>query len=455
MSAQKQGNVWYFGNHAGISFNSGSPIPLLDGLTDFAPPLGWNEGSSCISDSSGALLFYSNGEKIWDSQQDVMGNGNDLMGHSSSSASSLIVPSPNSSQFFYVFTTDASENSFENGLQYSVVDICLNEGRGDVVSEMKNISLYDDVAEKLACVRHSNQTDYWILSHGYGSNEFYAFHLTEQGIEDTIISIVGPTESLGWGGQLVISPNGQTISYTTPANIGYSYICDFNSQNGEVSNVLLLSSGTGEWGTSFSPDNTKLYCGTNITPALLYQYDITSGNLTDILASKTVIASISEPSRHHQLGPDGVIYIAVAGQQYLSAINEPNESGIICQYVEANTYLGGRYSSFGLPNMITSYSYSNDLISCSTSAVKSYNSERATVYPNPFHTQSRVVFESQLNQVTMQIYDLGGRLVYEKMEFSGSEFLINRDGLKQGLYTLIIANAGQLISSAKLVIVDF
>ncbi|WP_168196962.1 hypothetical protein [Flavobacterium alkalisoli] len=29
--AQKEANIWYFGQHAGLDFNSGIPVPLLDG----------------------------------------------------------------------------------------------------------------------------------------------------------------------------------------------------------------------------------------------------------------------------------------------------------------------------------------------------------------------------------------------------------------------------------------
>lgn len=53
---QKQGNIWYFGNHAGISFNSGSPVALTNGALTFPSGQGHNEGSSVISDSSGSLF---------------------------------------------------------------------------------------------------------------------------------------------------------------------------------------------------------------------------------------------------------------------------------------------------------------------------------------------------------------------------------------------------------------
>ena len=63
---QKQGNIWYFGNHAGLDFTSGNPVNLNDGQTYYVDcPACHCEGTSVIADSSGALLLYCNGRKVW------------------------------------------------------------------------------------------------------------------------------------------------------------------------------------------------------------------------------------------------------------------------------------------------------------------------------------------------------------------------------------------------------
>jgi hypothetical protein len=51
--AQGEANIWYFGSHAGLDFNSGSPVALTDGQ------LVTEEGCATISNSSGQLLFYT------------------------------------------------------------------------------------------------------------------------------------------------------------------------------------------------------------------------------------------------------------------------------------------------------------------------------------------------------------------------------------------------------------
>src|SRR6267142_6834319 len=80
--SQRQGNVWYFGDHAGVSFNSGIPVALTDGATFNTNQ--YSEGTTAISDSAGNLLFYSNGQKLWNRNNQVMPNGDSLLGNFSS-----------------------------------------------------------------------------------------------------------------------------------------------------------------------------------------------------------------------------------------------------------------------------------------------------------------------------------------------------------------------------------
>jgi len=71
-----------------------------------------NEGCSVLSDSNGALLFYTVGRTVWNKFHQVMKNGTGLPGHSSSTQSALIVPKPGSEYIYFIFTNDASENQF-------------------------------------------------------------------------------------------------------------------------------------------------------------------------------------------------------------------------------------------------------------------------------------------------------------------------------------------------------
>jgi hypothetical protein len=441
MSAQKQGHIWYFGDHAGLNFNEDPPAPLLDGQTFFPTGFGWNEGCSAISDSAGALICYTNGSRIWNRFHEVMPEGNDLLGHPSSSQSSLILPRPGSERFFYVFTTDAVENNFMNGLRYSVVDMCLDDNKGDLVAGAKNVLLLTSVCEKLCAVRHANNVDYWIITHGLDSDAFYAFLLTASGISAPVISNTGTLDAIGWGGQMVVSPNRQLIAYAIPAitDEGRTLLLSFDPATGVVSDERTLSIGGREYGASFSPDNSKLYFST-IGIGELFQYDLNAGDLDQIIASKSYLASQGVDSwRQHQLGPDGKIYVSRALSGSLPYIEFPNEPYPACNLVEPGVSLGGQLSSWGLPAFITGYDYSNTKLNCLLeSADASLQSEDFNIIPNPAEDYAGIALpESQSWNVV--VYSAGGQIVYAASGQTGL-VMVNTSALDPGLYLVRISN---------------
>jgi hypothetical protein len=48
---QGEANIWYFGSHAGLDFNSGSPVALTDGQ------LVTQEGCATISNSKWSIII--------------------------------------------------------------------------------------------------------------------------------------------------------------------------------------------------------------------------------------------------------------------------------------------------------------------------------------------------------------------------------------------------------------
>src|SRR6478736_4447809 len=86
--AQKQGNIWYFGKQAGLDFNSGSPTVLTDGAMYAI------EGCATASDAAGKLLFYTNGDTVWNRNHQIMSNGIGLGACVSSTQAVVIVPWP-------------------------------------------------------------------------------------------------------------------------------------------------------------------------------------------------------------------------------------------------------------------------------------------------------------------------------------------------------------------------
>lgn len=461
-NAQKQGNVWYFGDHAGLDFNSGSPITLTNGQIYLYPnPGAHNEGSSVISDSTGALLFYSNGAKIWNKNQQVMPNGDSLLGHPSSTQAALIVPQPQSDRYFYLFTTDAFiYNNLKNGLRYSVVDMCLDNGKGDIMNNAKNVLLLDTVSEKLTATRHANGIDYWIVAHKYFSDAFYSYLLTANGITDTIISHIGSIHQDIWIpgnteaaiGQMKISPDGTKIalclSNTNPA---LTELFNFNTTTGVISNSISLTPSNGsEYGVSFSPDNSKLYYSTGGN-GTIYQYNLLQGGGVpdSIIASKRAIAQLGNGLcciiDALQLGPDGKIYIAREGKTYLAVINNPNVQGLGCNFQDNAVSLNSKSCSLGLPNLIDSYNYSNTTINCEVGINKVEGKiQSIKSYPNP--AQQLFNIELPLNQnFNLSILNLTGTKIYETKNASGI-IIIDASEFSSGIYFVKAVNEKTILT---------
>jgi hypothetical protein len=88
--SQKESYSWYFGANAAITFDTpdGEPIALNNSQVNTL------EGVSSISDSTGKLMFYTDGVRVWNSQHKVMNPDTAMHGHFSSTQSALIVKKP-------------------------------------------------------------------------------------------------------------------------------------------------------------------------------------------------------------------------------------------------------------------------------------------------------------------------------------------------------------------------
>ncbi|MDP6909474.1 MAG: hypothetical protein QF371_08210, partial [Flavobacteriales bacterium] len=201
---QGEANNWYFGQNAGVSFNSGSPVALTNGI------LSTSEGCASISDASGNLLFYTDGRFAYNRNHVQMPNGFGMLGNPSSAQSAIIVPKPGDDNRYYIFTVAASGGP--DGFRYSEIDLSLDGGLGDVIVATKNTLLFSPSVEKVAAVKHANGFHYWVISHGLNNNRYYSYLVDCNGISAPVISDVGQVEGPpGWG-CLTASPDGQNLA---------------------------------------------------------------------------------------------------------------------------------------------------------------------------------------------------------------------------------------------------
>lgn len=328
----QQGNNWYFGSYAGLSFNTSPPTVLKDGR------LNSNEGCATISDSTGELLFYTDGTYVYTKAHTVMPNGTDLTGHPSSSNSAIIIPQPGSSFLYYIFTTDAVENSLANGYRYSIVDMRLNNGLGDVT--VKNVLLNAKCTEKLTAAAHANGGDVWIITIEMGGNSFKTYRLSCNGLKETpVVSNAG----LSYNDQgkaigcLKASPDHKKLATTRIGEAGWE-LFDFDNSTGQVSNAQFIA--TPElipFGVEFSPNSQLVY----VSGRFIYQFRITVPDAPSIEASRYAVeTSYPDNKPALQLGPDNKIY---SGNFYTSVVNvihNPDEFGPACNYQKEAIDLG-------------------------------------------------------------------------------------------------------------------
>ena len=195
--SQGEASHWYFGNGAGLIFDTNTNTVAVTNAA--ASTINTNEGCSSISDFNGNLLLYTDGRNVWDKNHQIMPNadyfgGNGLLGDPSSTSSGLIIPRPGNPDNYYIFTVDEphhnnawaypnqgpadingntlfqyddiigssvpnDDDGFNNGLNYSLVDLTLNGGNGDVVASEKNKPLltYDPLDQEQASFKCSEK----------------------------------------------------------------------------------------------------------------------------------------------------------------------------------------------------------------------------------------------------------------------------------------------------------
>lgn len=327
---------WYFGTNAGVRFNSGTLVtsPLAGSA------MVTSEGCGAVSDQTGTLLFYSNGEKVWNRLHVIMPNGSALDGNQSSTQGVVIIPKPNDTDNYYLFVIEGITSTLTNGsLTYSEIDMSLNGGLGDVLPAVKNIYLQDhstppvsissgNLSEKMTSAKHSNGNDYWLIAQV--NDWVYSYLVSNSSI--TLTSFTAAPVALTTNyeasiGQMKISPDGSRIgiAYASLGNQvgggnGRVALGSFNNSTGTIvfDQNLIVTGRT--YGLEFSPDSQVVYFS-NRGPGITFPNDISSATTTSSPIS--TFQNVGPGSM--QLGIDGRIYVSRPSLS-LSVITNPNNS---------------------------------------------------------------------------------------------------------------------------------
>ena len=372
-TSQLQNNHWTFGFNAQVDFSVNPP----NGMTGSAI----NSPEQCATVSNevtGQLLFFTDGKSVWNANNQTMPNGFNLFGGAflSCSQGPLIVPFPEDPDKYYIFTMDDLEYDvpqLDNGLRYTVVDMTLNNGLGDVVPSQKNIFLTDFLSEKMTVVRSEAIRGYWVIVHKRESNQFLSYKVDGCGVDPLPVESNVGTELLGansnfdqrmpFYGSMKANKAGTRIGMP----IDDSRLIDFysfNAATGQLFEPLTVEvfdntpgSPIRKYGCSFSPDGSMFYYTNNIS---VYQLKLTNYDSLNIASSNTLVATPNDPTFQIEEGQDGKLYVAIGGSNVLDAINSPDS--VFCDYTSNAITLNG-LCMLGLPARVPERNFSSPPIS--------------------------------------------------------------------------------------------
>jgi len=240
-----------------------------------------------------------------------MPNGFGLLGGGGQINTSLIIPFLNDTSKYYLFVskgltihTPGNESTYQ--YSYSVVDMQLNGGLGDVVNKNTFIKIFAN--EKMVAVPNANGNDIWWICRDW-TNNFYSYKITCLGFQTSnpVISTVGYSVNNNVnilnGGDLKASPDGKYIAICYN---NYFEVYQFNNATGILSNPIKIPTDQC-YGVEFSSNSKLLYISQTFNDpdfpkAQVAQYNIA---IYDSATIKNSLVRVSQPLIPNGFGQPG------------------------------------------------------------------------------------------------------------------------------------------------------
>ncbi|MEI7663956.1 MAG: PKD domain-containing protein, partial [Bacteroidota bacterium] len=334
------------------------------------------EGTISLADSLGNLLFYSDGKAIWDKTNIVMPNGYGLHGTWQPFKPALSFKRLANDSTFYLFTVGEARfmPSDYFGLYYSVVDLRLHNGLGDIPPTLKNIPLNaaDSAFDYLCGTRAWNNRDVWVIVKKYISltnlKPYMAFKVTPAGIDTIpVVSSSGLVSLYPYtsDGVIKISPDGTRLITTgtcQPWGNRMAEFCHFNNKTGQVTPEFIFKpsiSSVYPRFIEFSGNGHFVYIEgvNNNGQHPLFQYDATIEDSAGFMASEVYLGNNCTSM---QLASNGKIYINDLAlppvTDSMHVINFPNNHGVACGFQRHVLVFNNNNSGNGsIPQFIQNY----------------------------------------------------------------------------------------------------
>jgi len=357
-SAQKEAAIWSLGNGKQLNFQNGDfEYKDLELKRDLV---------STICDKQGNLLLYSDGKTVWDKNNEVLINGDDLMENNrvlNPGSRPFFVPYPKKEGFYFLIYETVPKGGYnfkDKYVVYTEINANGQSGFGEVIQ--KNVKIHENYHHSPTIAGYCNNSYYWLLvdenysgkhQSPYPTDKICFYKIDENGISTN--PSVNVDLYMGHSSSYKFSPNGDKFFFYYYENgnpNGYFWsIADFNFKTGKLYNIRGIPFKE-IWNVEFSPNSRMLYFfeKNNLIQLEVGFFDDSKFNykadtIVSVWESSAAENSISSDL---QLAPDGKIYFYYYDisnkTTKLGRINSPNYKGIACNVetdlpeLDENTY---------------------------------------------------------------------------------------------------------------------
>ncbi len=309
---------WRFGIQSGLNFPSGSyPTSGAPISTPAAsnPGIASIEGSTSVSDTTGAVAVYTNTMNAYNKNNISVRNiVTDNKCGGSAIAGGVAIPDPASpNDTYYLFVAnDISGGSCQfQGINYYKFK---KDGAGIAQYLSGWTNIIGNVVDECLVSATDGKGTYWLYAHSASTNTFYSWKIDATGVTALANTNIG-NASGGNSSSMKISPCQNKIAWYGGGQLA---VYNYNRTTGAIGALIRSWVDVNfKYGLEFSPDENILYvAGQGST---VQYYNITTG------APVATLGGAAPSSWSMQMGPDGKIYTSgTTGSTTVGVINDPN-----------------------------------------------------------------------------------------------------------------------------------